>query len=45
MMRRLAIGVFVVVLSGCTYPRTKMEPVNPTTSDGAQQAADRGKQR
>lgn len=46
MMRRFAIVLFVVTLAGCTFPRTKMEPVNPTSNDAAaQQGADRGRQR
>lgn len=45
MIRRFAIGVFVVTLAGCTYPKTKMEPVYPTTSDNPQQSAAKKAQR
>ncbi|MGZ3441716.1 MAG: hypothetical protein ACXVDD_19485 [Polyangia bacterium] len=39
-MRSLAIGVLVVTLGGCTFPVTRMEPVNPTDSS-ARHAADK----
>jgi hypothetical protein len=41
-MIRLAIGLVVVTLAGCTFPATKMEPVGPTGSAAAHSADKKG---